>query len=336
MADNKDYYDILGVNKTSTAAEIKSAYRKLALQYHPDRNKTKEAEEKFKEVTKAYEVLSNEEKRKTYDQFGHAAFDQGAGQGPFSGAGGPFGGQQGGGGQYGPFTYTYSSNGNGQGFDFGGFSDPFEIFEQFFGGGGSPFGQRARRPVYSITISFQDAVHGAEKEVTINNKKQTIKIPAGVDRGSRIRFGEYDVVVDVTPDAKFAREGYDIITEQPISYSNAALGIELSIVTIDGPVKIRVPAGTQPNTLIRLSGRGVKRVQGNGRGDHYVRIKLNIPKKLTHRQKELLEALQKEEPVSMSDDKKGKRLVLIYYPQFIVIDFFYYYMLPLKYAVRCK
>jgi len=304
MADSKDYYDILGVGKTSTAAEIKSAYRKLALQYHPDRNKTKEAEEKFKEVTKAYEVLSNEEKRKTYDQFGHAAFEQGAGQGPFGGAGGPFGGQQNGG-QYGPFTYTYSSNGNGQGFDFGGFSDPFDIFEQFFGGG-SPFGQRVRRPVYSITISFQDAVHGVEKEVTINGKKQNIKIPAGVDRGSRIRFGEYDVVVDVTPDSKFIREGYDIITEIPITYSNAALGIELSVDTIDGSVKIRVPAGTQPNTLIRLSGRGVKRVQGNGHGDHYVRIKLAIPKKLTHRQKELLEALQKEESETTPDDKRGK------------------------------
>src|ERR1700683_4298223 len=104
MVDSKDYYDILGVTKNATAAEIKSAYRKLALQYHPDRNKTKEAEEKFKEVTKAYEVLSNEEKRKTYDQFGQAAFEQGAGagQGPFGGAGGPFGGQQSGG-QYGPF-----------------------------------------------------------------------------------------------------------------------------------------------------------------------------------------------------------------------------------------
>src|SRR5579862_6908906 len=118
MADAKDYYDILGVGKAATQQEIKSAYCKLALQYHPDRNKTKEAEEKFKEVTQAYEVLGNEEKRKTYDQFGQAAFEQGAaGQGPFGGAGGPFGGFGGqqGGGQYGPFTYTYSSNG--QGFD---------------------------------------------------------------------------------------------------------------------------------------------------------------------------------------------------------------------------
>jgi len=298
MADGRDYYDILGVGKSSTQQEIKSAYRKLALQYHPDRNKTKEAEDKFKEVTKAYEVLGNEEKRKTYDQYGQAAFEQGAGQGPFGGAGGPFGGQQGGG-QYGPFTYTYS--GNGQGFDFGGFSDPFDIFEQFFGGAARP-----RRPVYSISISFREAVDGVEKEVEIDGKKQKLKIPAGVDRGSRIRFDAYDIVVDVMPDSRFAREGYDIITEESLSYPDVALGKELSIETIDGAVKIRVPAGTQPNTMIRLSGRGVKSVRGGGRGDHYVKIKVAIPKKLSHREKELLEELQKEQTGTASEEKKSK------------------------------
>jgi DnaJ-class molecular chaperone len=300
MADNKDYYDILGVGKSATGAEIKSAYRKLALQYHPDRNKTKEGEEKFKEVTKAYEVLSNEEKRKTYDQFGQAAFEQGAGQGPFGGAGGPFGGfggQQGGG----PFTYTYSTDGNGQGFDFGGFSDPFEIFEQFFGGGAA----RPRRSVYSIAINFNDAVHGTEKEVTIEGKKQKIKLPAGVDRGSRIRFDNYDILVDVMPDSKFAREGYDIVTEQEVSYPDAALGKELAVETIDGEVKIRIPAGTQPNTLIRLSGRGVKHLRDNGHGDHYVKIKVIVPKKLSNKQKEILEALQKEESGESSEEKKN-------------------------------
>jgi DnaJ-class molecular chaperone len=305
MADGKDYYDILGVGKSATAAEIKSAYRKLALQFHPDRNKTKEADAKFKEVTKAYEVLSNEEKRKTYDQFGHAAFEQGAGQGPFGGAQGGaggdpfggFGGQQGG--QYGPFSYSYSSNG--QGFDFGGFSDPFEIFEQFFGGAARP-----RRPVYSISISFKDAVHGVEKEVSIDGKKQTIKIPAGVDCGSRIRFDAYDIVVDVIPDSKFGREGYDIVTEQSLSYPDVTLGKEISVETIDGQVKIRVPAGTQPNTLIRLSGRGVKRIRGNGRGDHYVKIKLAVPKKVSNREKELLEELQKEQTGDSSEEKRSK------------------------------
>ncbi|MGI8420072.1 MAG: DnaJ C-terminal domain-containing protein [Candidatus Levyibacteriota bacterium] len=294
MADTKDYYDILGVSKSASADEIKKAYRKLALQYHPDRNKTKEGEGKFKEITKAYEVLGNQEKRTQYDQFGHGAFEQGAG-GPFNGAqggaGGGFGGQQG------PFTYSYSSNG--QGFDFG--SDPFDIFEQFFGGA-----QRQRRPAYSITISFNEAVHGVEKEVSINNKKQKIKIPAGVDRGSRIRFDDYDIVIDVTPETRFAREGYDIVSEQEISYPDATLGRELSVETIDGEVKIRVPEGTQPNTLIRLSGRGVKRIRGGGRGDHYVKIKIAIPKKVTHKEKELLEALQEESSGEFSETKKSK------------------------------
>src|SRR5690242_20290438 len=180
----KDYYSLLGVSKSATAQEIKTAYRKLALQYHPDRNKgDKAAEEKFKEVTKAYEVLGDAQKRQTYDQFGAAAFEQGGpgAGGPFGGFGGPFGGGQGG--QYGPFTYTYSTNGGqGGGFDFGGFSDPFDIFEQFFGGA-SPFGRAARRPVYAVSIDFMEAVKGVTKKVSIDGKQESIKIPAGVDNG---------------------------------------------------------------------------------------------------------------------------------------------------------
>jgi DnaJ-class molecular chaperone len=283
----KDYYETLGVSKSATADEIKKAYRKLALEYHPDRNKTKEGEAKFKEVTKAFEVLSNPEKRQQYDQFGHAAFEQGAGQGPFGG-GGPFGGFGQQGGQYGPFTYTYSSGGAG---DFGGFSDPFEIFEQFFGGG---FGQRQRRPAYSITISFEEAIHGTEKKVTIDGKSQKIKIPAGVDSGNRIRFDAYDVVVDVAPSSKFQRQGYDIVADRDLSFAQAAIGGEIEVETVDGMVKIRVPAGTQPNTLIRLSGKGIKHVRGSGKGDHYVRIKITVPKKLSNKQKELLEEFEKE------------------------------------------
>src|SRR3989344_4633427 len=164
----KDYYETLGVIKSASASDIKKAYRKLALEYHPDRNKSKEAHEKFKEVTKAYEVLSDPKKKQMYDQFGHAAFEQGAGgQGPFRG-GGPFGGFGGQNtGQYGPFTYTYSSSGGD--FDFGGFSDPFEIFEQFFGGA-SPFGRQSRRPVYSLAIDFMEAVSGATKRVNVEGK----------------------------------------------------------------------------------------------------------------------------------------------------------------------
>jgi molecular chaperone DnaJ len=149
--------------------------------------------------------------------------------------------------------------------------------------------------VYSLTISFRDAVDGVEKEVTINNKKQKIKIPPGVDSGSRIRFEEYDVVIDVVPDKKFGREGADIITEEEISYAEAALGADLAVETVSGEVKIRVPAGTQPGTLIRLSGRGMARLRGGGKGDHYVKIKIVVPKKLSNKQKQLLEDLLHEE-----------------------------------------
>ena len=283
-----DYYQILGVSKTASADEIKKAYRKMALQYHPDRNKGKEAEGKFKEVTKAYEVLSDPQKKQTYDQFGAAAFEQGGptGQGPF-GAGGPFGGF---GGQQGPFNYTYTNGGGAQGFDFGGagFSDPFEIFEQFFGGG-NPFGRAGqRRTTYQLTISFMEAVEGVSKRVELAGKTQTIKIPAGVDNGSRIRFGDYDVVVEVTPDKRFRREGYDIISDQEITFPQAVLGDTIEVETVQDSVKIKVPVGTQPETVIRLRGKGVKTIQGSGHGDHYIRIKIVIPKNLSAHQKELL------------------------------------------------
>lgn len=288
MAETKDYYQTLGVTKSSSADEIKKAYRKLALQYHPDRNKGKDAEAKFKEVTKAYEVLSDPKKKQTYDQFGHAAFEQGAGQGPFGGAGGPFGGSQGG-----PFSYTYTGGGGdgGAGFDFGGFNDPFDIFEQFFGGG-SPFGRQQRRQAYSLTLDFLEAVKGTAKRVTIDGKSQTIKIPAGVDEGSRIRFGDYDVVVSVGSDRRFQREGYDIIGNKELSFAQAALGGEVNIETIDGDLKLKIPSGTQPGTAIRLRGKGVPHLHGQARGDHYVRIKVTVPKHLTGKQRELLEEFQ--------------------------------------------
>jgi DnaJ-class molecular chaperone len=277
-----DYYQILGISKTATADEIKKAYRKKALEFHPDRNKGKEAEGKFKEVTKAYEVLSDAQKRQTYDQFGAAAFEQGGPTG--QGAGGPFGGF---GGQQGPFSYTYSTGGGAQGFDFGGGSDPFDIFEQFFGGA-NPFGRQQRRAIYSLNISFMEAIKGVTKKVQLEGKTQTIKIPAGVDNESRIRFGDYDVVIDVTPDKKFKRQGYDIIAEEEISFPQAVLGDTLEVQTVQEIVKIKIPAGTQPETLIRLRGKGVKMVRGSGHGDHYVRIKVVIPKNLSAHQKELL------------------------------------------------
>lgn len=280
----KDFYEILGVSKTASADDLKRAYRKLALEYHPDKNKSKEAEEKFKEINQAYEVLSDPQKRTTYDQVGRAGFDAGAGRG---GAGGPFGGTQGG--QYGPFTYSYSTGGEAQGFDFGGGADPFEIFEQFFGGGFAK-----RKPRYSITLDFMEAVKGVTKRVNIDGKAQNIKIPAGVDNGSRIQFPEYDVVVQVRMDRKFHREGYDILTEKEINVAQAVIGDTVDVETVYGSVKLKIPAGTQPNVLIRIKGKGVPHVRGRGHGDQFVRIKVQIPTKINSRQRELIQEFTEE------------------------------------------
>ncbi|MDO8270109.1 MAG: DnaJ domain-containing protein [Candidatus Levybacteria bacterium] len=278
-----DYYAVLGVAKTATAEELKKAYRKLAVQYHPDKNKSKEAEEKFKEINQAYEVLGNEQKRKQYDQFGAAAFEnggRGAGGGPFGG----FGGQQG------PFNYTYTTNG--QGYDFGGFSDPFDIFEQFFGGGGSPFGRR--KPAYSLRIDFLEAIKGTTKTVSLDGKKKDIKVPAGVNEGSRIQFNDFDIVISVSSSQKFRREGYDIVSDLKIPMTLAVLGGVEEIETVAGKVKLKIPQGTQPGTLIRIKGKGVKHVNSANYGDHYVRVQVDIPSKLSSRQKEILEEFASE------------------------------------------
>src|SRR3989344_8731766 len=307
MATKRDYYEILGVSKSASADELKKAYRKLALEWHPDRNKAANANEKFKEINEAYAVLSDPKKKETYDQFGHAAFQPGSGMGGGAGQG-PFGG--GGFRQQGPFTYYYSSGGQGGGSPFSGFEDmidPFEIFEQFFGGGfsakggsASGWGGRHRaHPTYEISVDFMDAVRGTTKEVHVprggageGSLRKSIKIPAGVDNGSRIRFDEFDLVVSVKPDKRFHREGDDIVIEEEIPFSMAALGGVVDVPTIDDTAKIRIQPGTQPGTLIRLRGKGVPHVRGSRRGDQYVKIQLKVPTHLTRRQRELLEELE--------------------------------------------
>ena len=300
---NRDYYEILGVSKSASDAELKAAYRKKALEWHPDRhqNDKKTAESKFKEVNEAYEVLSDTQKKAAYDQYGHAAFQQGG----FGNAAGPSGG-----GAYrqGPFSYSYSTSG-GQGFsaqggpasgwdfsDFG-FSDPFDIFEQFFGGGGSPFGGRrqAQKQVYALNIDFMDAVKGATKEVELEGKRKTIKIPAGVDDGMRIRFDDFDIMVKVKGDNKFRRENNDIYIDVSLPFADAALGTIIEVPTVDEEVKLKIKPGTQPGTLIRLQGKGVPDVRGGRRGDQYVRLVISVPTHLNRKQKELLEELRQEE-----------------------------------------
>lgn len=294
MANKRDYYEVLGITKSASAQEIKSAYRRLALEWHPDRNKSPQAHEKFKEINEAYAVLSDSNKKQQYDQFGHSAFAPGGGFGQSRGAGSGFAG--------GPFQYYYSSGGQGGGSPFSGFEDmidPFEIFEQFFGGG---FGGRARgraHPTYEISIEFMDAVRGTTKEVHVprggageGSVRKSIKIPAGVDNGSRIRFDEFDLLVSIKPDKRFHREGDDIVIEEEIPFSMAALGGVVDVQTIDDTISIRIQPGTQPGALIRLRGKGVPHVRGSGRGDQYVKIQLRVPTHLSRRQRELLEELE--------------------------------------------
>lgn len=290
MPTKRDYYDILGVKKDTSAAEIKKAYRKLALEWHPDRHqgeKRNEAREKFKEINEAYEVLSDPQKKQTYDQFGHAAFD------PRFGAGAPGASPFGRTYRSGPFTYTYTTTG-GRGFEdlFGGFSDPFEIFEAFFGGA-SPFGRQQRIPRYGLTLSFLEAAKGCEKEVNLNGKKRKVKIPPGVDDGTRIRFGDFYVSIDVKPDKTFKRDGADIFIDQEISLKTAILGGAIKVPTIDEPVKLKIRPGTQSHTMIRLRSRGIERLRGRGKGDQYIRLLVKIPQKLTRKQKKLVEEFGK-------------------------------------------
>jgi DnaJ-class molecular chaperone len=289
-----NYYDVLGVNKTATKAEIKSAYRKLALKWHPDKNKDAGAEAKFKEINNAYEVLSDDTKRSTYDQLGHDMYTKSGGR-----AGGYGGGAgQGGAYQQGPFTWTYTNSGGQgnpfEGVDFGGFTDPFEIFESFFGGGGGFGQQRRQKPAYQISISFDEAVHGVEKNIDLEGKKRKIKIPAGIDDGMRIRFSDFDLLLNVAPSRQFRREGQDIYIEKDISFPLAVLGGVVDVPTLDGSVKLKIRSGTQPNTAVRLRGQGIPYPNSSHKGDEYVIYKVTVPERLSNKAKKLLEELQKE------------------------------------------
>jgi molecular chaperone DnaJ len=298
----KDFYETLGVSKNATEQEIKTAYRRLARQHHPDVDKSAGSGEKFKEISEAYQVLSDANKRKNYDQFGHAAFEQGnpfgGGAGPGAGGFNPFGN--------GGFSYSWSTNGDssqqGNPFGGGGFSDPFDLFEQIFGGGlGAEFARGfRRRQTFRMELTFDEAVHGTNKTVEIeriegnDNKKvrekMNIKIPSGVDEGTRMRFGDVDIVFHIRPSTEFEREGSDIFTEERVSVPEAVLGTTLDVKTIHGKVKVKVPAGTQPGTLIKIKDKGIFSLRGKP-GDHYVRIKVHIPTKISHEEKKLYEEL---------------------------------------------
>ena len=369
MAEKRDYYEVLGVGRNATPEEIKKAYKKLAKKYHPDLNPdSKTAEEKFKEVSEAYSVLSDDNQRARYDQFGHEGLN-GQGMGGFGGFGG-FGGQ---------------------GFDMG------DIFSSFFGGG---FGGQTRDPSapqrggdlrLDLTVTFEEAAKGVEKEVSVTRMEacpdckgsgakpgtgretcsqcggsgrvrlnqttpfgqfQTVKtcsacggsgsvikepcpkcggsgrvrkhhkikvnVPAGVDNGSRLRMqgegeggvnggsnGDLFIYVTVKPHKFFKREGDNVFLEQQISFAEAALGADIEVPTLDGPVKLTIPEGTQTGTTFRLRGRGFPKLRGYGRGDQHVRVKLFTPQRLSDEQKELLRKFDSTYAEPVEEDKKG-------------------------------
>lgn len=285
MSSQGDYYSILGVSRTATADEIKSAYRGLVRKHHPDIDKSAGAEDRFKKINQAYEVLSDPEKRRTYDQFGAAAFEGNAAGGGGYGQQGPFGGFGNGG-----YSYTWSS-GNNQ--DFGEF-DPFDILNSVFGGG---FGGKARprKPTYQIQVDFMEAVKGVEKEVQLEGSiKKKIKIPAGVDDGTTVRFDDFNLVVRVTPSKQFQRDGYDVVLEYDLPLATAMLGGDVEVPTLDGSISLKIHPGTQPDTTIRLRGYGIVSPRSGGKGDQYVRYKVKVPTKLSGKARKLVEELSKE------------------------------------------
>lgn len=287
----RDYYEVLGVSKSASDDEIKKAYRKLAVKYHPDKNPgDKAAEEKFKEISEAHEVLADKQKRARYDQFGHAGVG-GAG----SAGGNPF--------QDGSFNF----NGQNFNFDFGGGGGLDDILGSIFG-----FGGGQRRPVRgsdyrtTVTLSFEESVFGTTKVISADGKDLKVKIPAGIDDGMSIRLsgkggpapkggtkGDLYVFVRVKPHKHLTREGNIILSEIYVSMVDAALGTEVDVETVDGDVRMKIPAGTQSGTPFKLSGHGVPLMRSDGdRGPHIVTVIVETPKNLSKRQRELLETFR--------------------------------------------
>jgi molecular chaperone DnaJ len=355
----RDYYEVLGVGKNASPDEIKKAFRRAAVEHHPDRGGD---EEKFKEVNEAYEILKDDSKRKRYDQFGHAGVGSSA-----SSDGNPFGGFSGfGGGQ--DFNFDFGDLGLG------------DIFGSFFGGGGGQSGRqtnRGRDVETNVEINFEEAIFGTEVQIALNlddtcehckgttvepgynvetcseckgsgqisrvtrtifgniqqatvcpkcsgrgkipeklctncrgsgtqRKRQNValKVPAGIDDGATIRLREHGeaiangekgdlyVNIRVKPHKKFIREGDLILSSEHISMVDAALGTEIEVETVDGPVNMRIPIGTQSGTDFKLSGHGAPRLRGGTRGAHIVTIAVDTPTKLTVQQKKLMEQLR--------------------------------------------
>ncbi len=298
----KDYYKILGVEKSASEKDIKQAYRKLARKHHPDVNPgDKSAEEKFKEVSEAYEVLSDKEKRAKYDQFGQ--YWQVAGQ-PGAGGAPPPGWGQGGG-----FNFDF---GDAEGFQ-GGFENLFDLlFSQERGGAGTRtqsgrgrgwYPTRGRDVEYEMQVTLEEAFSGANKAFNLNGRRIEVKIPKGVRDGSRIRLvgqgepgkgtesGDLFLIVKMRPHAKYERKDDDLYVDVPVPYTTAALGGQVSVTTLSGKLNMKVPAGTSSGQTYRLTGQGMPHLKGGGSGDLFARAKITVPKTLSPREKELLTEL---------------------------------------------
>lgn len=327
MADKRDYYEVLGVARNADDATIKKAYRKLAKRYHPDMNKDNpSAEEKFKEVTEAYNILSDKEKRKLYDQFGHAAFDEGGGgaggyQGGF-GSGGSFHFNGSPGDGYQEFHYSgdnmddildgifggFKGKGFGNGFHSKGFhTQDFEDDGGFFGRGSRSRSQEGEDVLAKVDVTFEEAALGADKVIHFRSpdgKEESLQvhIPAGIDSGQKIRLkgkgmpgrngggaGNMLLEVNVLKKPGFERKGLDIYTTVEIPFTTAVLGGEAIVPTLNGRVSCKIKEGTQSGTKIRLKGKGIVSMKNaSQKGDEYAVIQIQVPKHLSPEAKQKL------------------------------------------------
>ncbi len=299
----RDYYNILGMNKNSSDGEIKRAYRKLAMKYHPDRNPNrKEAEERFKEINEAYAVLSDKEKRKQYDTFGAEGFRQRFTQEDiFRGVdfeeilSSLFGGR-------GKREFRFGRRG---GYDFG------DLFGQTAYQDMGRMSQKGEDILYELTISLEESAFGGEKRISYrkNGKMEevSVKIPRGIPSGKKLRLagkgmegknggppGDLYLQINIKGHSFFIREGDDLIVDKEINFSEAVAGATVEVPTLEGKKIVRVPPGTQSHTKMRLKGLGVPHFQGEGRGDEYVKVIVKVPKKLTEKSRKLIEELAKE------------------------------------------
>jgi molecular chaperone DnaJ len=332
LAAKKDYYSVLGVSRQASPDEIKKSFRKLAMKYHPDKNQNdKGAEEKFKEVNEAYDVLSDPKKKQMYDQFGHAGFQGG----PDMGGPNPFrGGYQGG------FAGGFSGFDPRQG---GPNQEAFQdMFSDFFGEffSGDPNGRRGFRQEargadlrYTLTISLEEAATGVEKRVNFvrqrggkdDHAKLSITVPAGVKSGQRLKLrgegdtpvggggksGDLYVIINFQDHILFKRKDNDVLLELPISFVDALLGTHVEVPTLTGKAMLNIPSGTHPGQIFRLKGKGFPDIGGYAPGDMLIKIIVDVPSSVSEDEKQALEKLRKssnQSPLVSEFKDKMKRL----------------------------